>query len=92
MSKRSKQWARQKLDSFRHSLGGCCLLCGEDDNDFLELDCIDPCGDRHHKMSTDQRASFYWRQLLVSNLQLLCKTCHEEKTKQERKYEDDQPF
>lgn len=83
MGKAQKLWARRKLDYFREQLGGCCILCGEDDNDELELDCIIPTGDRHHKLSTDQRATFYWRQLLQDNLQLLCKECHQDKTRKE---------
>lgn len=89
MSKRVKTWARKKLDSFTFALGACCILCGEDDQDELEKDCIIPRGDEHHKMSTDQRATFYWRELLQDNLQLLCKECHAAKTKKERKILDE---
>ncbi len=84
MSKQSKDWARRKLHSFRVALGLCCIRCGEDDYDELELDCIQPQGHRHHKMSTDQRASFYWRMLLLDNLQLLCKECHQAKNKEDQ--------
>lgn len=96
MSRQSKLWARKKLDWITLSLGGVCILCGDDDLDNLEKDCIIPAGDKHHKMSTDQRASFYWRQLLIDNLQLLCKECHADKSKKENKQklkqEANEPF
>lgn len=89
MSRRHKIWARRKLTHIRTVLGNHCKECGltQDDTD-LEIDCIEPCGDRHHKMSTDQRASFYTVQLLLNNCQLLCKKCHDEKTKKDNQHFD----
>ena len=89
MSRRQKQWARRTLDAQRESLGGVCQICGSNDN--LEMDCIAPMGDKHHKMSTDQRASFYRRQLMASNVQLLCKDCHMIKTIHEQLEDETQP-
>lgn len=54
---------------------------------ILELDCILPQGDEHHRMSTDQRATFYRRQDAEGNLQLLCSKCHSEKTLRDAAYE-----
>ena len=59
-------------------LGGVCVSCGSNEN--LERDCITPRGDEHHKMSTDQRATFYAREIKAGNVQLLCKDCHTKKT------------
>ena len=40
-------------------------------------------GHTHHKMSTDRRTTFYAEQERNGNLQILCRTCHEEKSKKE---------
>ena len=85
MSKRQKIWARNLLAEIRQRLGGKCTLCGAVEN--LELDCINPEGDKHHKMSTDQRASFYRVQHAINNLQLLCEKCHNKKSSTENPYQ-----
>lgn len=78
MSKRQKLWASRKKVEQLAQLGGVCVSCGSNEN--LERDCITPRGDEHHKMSTDQRATFYAREIKAGNVQLLCKDCHTKKT------------
>jgi 5-methylcytosine-specific restriction endonuclease McrA len=78
MGKRQKQWGRRRLDALRVALGGCCRRCGSIND--LEIDCILPTGHYHHTLSTDQRATFYYKQFIVGNLQLLCPSCHSRKT------------
>lgn len=81
MSRRVKNWARIRLQRLRALFGSKCAFCELEDD--LEFDCIVPRGDRHHKLSTDGRATFYWQQLLEGNLQLLCARCHQNKTRTE---------
>lgn len=38
----------------------------------ITFDCIIPQGDKHHRGSTDQRMSFYIKQIKLNNIQLLC--------------------
>lgn len=58
-------------------LGNCCAQCGTDKK--LTFDCKVPCGDRHHRMDTSARMSFYHRQHREDNLQILCKWCNGKK-------------
>ena len=83
MSKKVKDWARKRLEYLRRTLGGQCFKCGMTYR--LEFDCISPKGDAHHKLSTDQRATFYAREIRSGNVQLLCERCHRKKTSSENK-------
>jgi 5-methylcytosine-specific restriction endonuclease McrA len=78
MSARQKIWAKKRKASQFEELGGKCISCDATEN--LERDCIVPQGDAHHKMSTDQRTSFYNQQMRAGNVQLLCSKCHTKKT------------
>lgn len=75
---RQVRWARSVKAQLRSKLGSVCKLCGSDTN--IEFDCIEPQGDKHHKLGTVGRASFYSRQLALGNLQLLCSCCHQRKS------------
>ena len=55
-------------------LGEYCASCGS--REKLEFDCINPCGDRHHRMTAPARISFYRAQMRKGNLQLLCSECN----------------
>lgn len=59
-------------------LGNKCAVCST--GECLEMDCIIPCGDEHHRMSSCDRAFFYQKQFRCQNLQLLCSRCHQRKT------------
>jgi hypothetical protein len=74
MSKRVKSWARARRARLLYILGGRCAACGTDEQ--LTFDCIDPMGDSHHRGSTDQRVSFYTRQMRAGNVQVLCQHCN----------------
>lgn len=74
MAKKQKQWARRARARLVHILGSRCAACGTDE--ALTFDCIRPCGDSHHRYSTDQRMSFYRRQARFGNVQLLCHACN----------------
>jgi 5-methylcytosine-specific restriction endonuclease McrA len=82
MSKRQKLWAAKVRETLRIRLGWICRECGETSG--LEFDCITPTGHAHHRLSTDQRATFYRRQMAVGNLQLLCADCHQAKSAHEQ--------
>src|SRR6266550_2454832 len=85
MSKRVKEWARRARADLTIILGGKCVACGK--KDTLELDCIVPQGDVHHKMSTDQRMTFYRKQHRErANVQLLCSKCHAKKSALDSRY------
>jgi len=71
MGARQKEWARKARAILVEQLGGCCEACGAKEE--LELDCIKACGDRHHRMDTSARVSFYRAQARAGNLQVLCK-------------------
>jgi len=45
-------------------------MCGATES--LEFDCIEPRGDRHHRMDSSARMSFYHQQHRLGNLQVLC--------------------
>jgi hypothetical protein len=66
------------MDALKVAMGGCCARC--EGMLSLEMDCIRPQGDAHHKLSMDMRATFYRRQHAAGNLQLLCQWCHAEKS------------
>jgi len=95
MAKRQKEWARQARFELRLKLGGACFECGSDKH--LDFDCITPQGDEHHRMSVDQRVSFYRKQFALGNLQLLCRyKCHKKKNLADMKLrlarEENEPF
>ncbi len=81
MSKRQKIWARAARARLIAALGGRCAACGLDT--CLEFDCRSPKGDKHHRMDTSSRMSFYNEQHKTGNLQLLCERCHNRKTAEE---------
>lgn len=74
MAKRQKEWARTARLNLIAALGGSCSACGSREN--LELDCMTPMGDGHHRMDTSSRVSFYRRMHRAGNLQLLCARCN----------------
>jgi len=81
MAKRQVEWARKARHQLVLALGANCAYCGNTNE--LELDCIVPQGHRHHAIGFTARVSFYRGQLKVSNLQLLCEKCHNEKSSKE---------
>ncbi len=81
MSKQVKLWATKAKTELIEKLGSECAVCGTVFD--LQFDCIEPCGDAHHKMSQDQRICFYRKQDKIGNVQLLCKAHHLEKTLKE---------
>lgn len=55
-------------------LGAKCSACGATSS--LELDCIVPRGDDHHRLEMSMRATFYRREARAGNLQVLCERCN----------------
>jgi hypothetical protein len=90
MAKRQKSWARKARVALMELLGNKCVKC--DSVELLEFDCISPCGDEHHKMSTCARMSFYRKQHKLGNIQILCTKCHNKKTCDELGFINKQPF
>lgn len=86
MAKYQKERARILRAFFMELLGNCCARCGVTPDELskkkrprdrvLTFDCIIPCGDKHHRMDTSARMSFYRKQLREGNLQLLCAPCN----------------
>lgn len=74
MATRQTIWAQRKRRWLLAVLGGRCVHCGCADN--LTFDCITATGDKHHKMSSAQRMTFYTRQAAMGNLQVLCFECN----------------
>jgi hypothetical protein len=81
MAKRQRQWAKRKTSDLRVALGNKCAQCGHTAN--LEFDCIQAMGHAHHVLGVEMRYYFYRQQNEAGNLQLLCKACHEPKSKAE---------
>lgn len=78
MGQRQKEWARRARMDLLVVLGGQCVCCGTTQD--LEFDCIAPAGDRHHRLDTSARMSFYRSQHYHhANLQILCRTCNSKK-------------
>jgi 5-methylcytosine-specific restriction endonuclease McrA len=77
MSRRAKVWAVKARAELMDVLGRRCVWCGVTEN--LTFDCKIPQGDEHHRMSTDQRMTFYRRQHQQRNLQVLCDKCNSQK-------------
>lgn len=73
-------------------LGNACARCKTQEN--LTFDCIQAQGDRHHKIDTSARMSFYRKQHATGNLQILCDACNTAKSVNERNPQDDEqnPF
>lgn len=82
MGQYEKQWARRKRAELTVELGSLCVNCKREDD--LEFDCIIPQGDKHHKMDTSARMSFYRAQHRNGNIQLLCEKCHRIKSASEQ--------
>ena len=78
MGAAQKEWARRKRAELMAELGGECMACGTREN--LEFDCKIPCGDKHHKMDTSARMSFYRKQHRAGNLQVLCEFHNNQKS------------
>jgi hypothetical protein len=74
MARRHKLWAAAARARMKLILGGFCASCGS--KDMLEFDCIEPAGDRHHRMTAPARISFYRAQMRMGNVQLLCQQCN----------------
>jgi hypothetical protein len=86
MGKYQKEWARRRRSLLLEVLGGKCAYEHRGDCDGpITVDCIKPCGDKHHKMDTSARQSFYHAQLRENNLQLLCKKHQALKSLEDRK-------
>lgn len=71
MGMRQKEWARKARQELMNILGGCCATCKTTKD--LEFDCILNRGDRHHKLDTSARMSFYRAEHMRGNLQILCR-------------------
>lgn len=97
MAKRHKERARRMRDLLIQLLGGHCKLTHTGNCDgSLEFDCIEPRGDDHHRGSTDQRMSFYWKEWKKGNIQLLCQYHNALKSRRDArklaKKEENEPF
>lgn len=79
---RHRLWAVSVLNALKAALGAKCALCPRTVQ--LEFDCITPRGDTHHRWETNRRSVFYKREHAAGNLQLLCRSCHEAKSKKEQ--------
>ena len=79
MGARQRKWANDAMAKLHQSLGGKCAWCKTEFD--LECDCIDRRGHEHHGLPKQGRVCFYRRQARAGNLQLLCKNCHEAKTR-----------
>jgi 5-methylcytosine-specific restriction endonuclease McrA len=79
---KQRNWARKVRALLVQALGGVCIRCGSKGGkkNGLELDCIAPRGDRHHRQEWSARMSFYRHEFKLNNLQLLCKKCHGKKS------------
>jgi hypothetical protein len=71
---RQKAWAVKQRTRIIADLGAKCNWCGSEED--LTLDCIEPRGDKHHRMGRLSRICFYRQQFFANNLQVLCKTCN----------------
>src|SRR5215469_13068677 len=80
VSLRSRRAKTARLDLIK-ALGGHCARCPETRG--LEFDCIVRQGPADHGLPWPQRIRWYWQQHLKGNIQLLCRTCHQNKTRLE---------
>lgn len=98
MSAYEKEWARRQRAALMEILGPRCNYCGDTEPKTLEFDCVKPMGDKHHRMDTSARMSFYRRQFREGNLQVLCRYCnntkgnYSEEQIKEQEFEETQPF
>lgn len=90
MGERQRKWARGKKKKLIELLGGKCSACGCDES--LQMDCIEPAGDWHHRIEFSWRVSFYVSQMKNGNLQLLCPECHGVKSQKEMLKYRELPF
>jgi len=91
MGKLQKAWARTARLSLMLKHGFVCRNCGSEDN--LTFDCIEDCGDLHHKYDTSHRMSFYHHQDRQGNIQVLCAGCNAIKAEISKQIlYDDQPY
>jgi hypothetical protein len=79
---RQVKWAIKERLRMMFILGGKCVFCPA--TECLTFDCIKPTGDRHHRMSSVQRMSYYREQMRRGNLQILCHTCNTRKGAKEQ--------
>ena len=78
MAKRHHILAARRRAELLADLGGECKVCGA--NTGLELDCIEPQGDSHHRWGPLERTRFYVHQRAIGNLQILCGHCNRAKS------------
>lgn len=77
-NKRKRDERRQKVFEL---LGGCCCLCRSLDD--LEIDHINPLYKRSRQSILSQGLSTTMKE--IDNLQLLCKSCHKQRSDAQRK-------
>jgi len=77
MKSRQAIWAANEKLRMKFILGSKCARCGC--TNCLTFDCIRPTGDKHHRMGSVARVTFYRNQLRMGNLQLLCSECNSRK-------------
>lgn len=86
-----REYYRKKRLEAIHMLGGCCVECGESCD--LEFDHIKPID---KKFEIAKLMSYKWSEVVeeVKKCQLLCRSCHEDKTEREsdkqKRYEYDE--
>lgn len=84
MSTRQITWARRTKTTLRHKLGNACTWCGKTskiNGIVLQFDLIDSSDDTHHAIGYSHRMSFYRQAHARNNLQLLCESCHNKKSR-----------
>lgn len=87
MGARQRVWAAKARDALMAELGGCCAACGTTEK--LTFDCIDPQGDKHHKVEWSARISFYRKQYREhKNIQILCEEHQNVKSRIDRQMLD----
>src|ERR1019366_8594446 len=74
---RQVRWAKVRRAEMIRVLGGKCVHCGT--TQCLTFDCIRPTGDKHHRLSSVARVTYYAGQMRNGNLQLLCSDCNSHK-------------
>lgn len=83
---RRTAWAKRKREWLLAALGPKCVQCGA--TNCLTFDCRVPTGDDHHRLNQANRMTYYMRQAMMGNLQVLCSDCNSRKgAKLEPKYQ-----